>query len=721
MSRADGGKAGLFGRPIFRLLVILGLIALIAAAFLFHRSWRAEERRAAADAVLLEASASPQNWLTHGGTYDEQRFSPLTQVNVGNVARLGLEWSLELDTNRGQETTPLAVDGRVYLTTAWSKVVAIDGKSGRKLWQYDPKVPGSVAVKGCCDVVNRGAAYYDGKIYVGTFDGRLVALDADSGAVVWSVNTVDVSRPYTITGAPRIVKGNVIIGNGGADLGVRGYVSAYDAQSGKRAWRFYTVPRPDGQADGEVSDSVLQAKAARTWSDGAWKETGGGGTVWDAIVYDRDFDQILIGVGNGSPWNHVLRSGGKGDNLFLSSILALDAATGAYKWHYQLNPGESWDFTATQNIILATLNIAGKPRKVLMQAPKNGYFYVIDRSNGKLVSARNFAKVNWATGIDMVTGRPIETKEARYRDGAALIYPSAFGAHSWYPMSYSPQTGLVYIPAQEIPMFYERESAFRHRPGTFNTGVFSPKNRLPDDKAQIAAIRAAVEGSLVAWDPVAQREVWRVKQEGPSNAGTLATAGGLVFEGTPQGYFRAYDARNGTRLWQFQAQTSVVGSPISYSIDGAQYVLVVSGAGGGFAVSSPFVDDKRPKPNGRVLAFRIGGKARLPAYVPPELQPAVLSSEPFTPAQVSRGEQIYETTCGWCHGAGTQAGGVLPDLRRSPALADRDTWEAVVIKGMLEERGMVSFASVITPEDAQAVRAYVASRARALAAQEGRR
>ena len=686
------------------------LLALLAACSAYS---------SAADRTLPNvATTAAADWPTHGGTYSEQRFSTLDQINAGNVGQLGLAWSTQFDTARGQETTPLVVDGRIYLTTAWSKVMALDGRTGRTLWQYDPEVPGSKAVDGCCDVVNRGAAWFDGKIYVGTFDGRLVALDAASGRPVWSVNTVDADKPYTITGAPRVFKGLVLIGNGGADLAARGYVTAYDARTGAKKWRFYTVPRPDGKPDGEVSDTALAAKASSTWSDGAWKQTGGGGTVWDAIVYDPEFDQVYIGVGNGTPWNHDLRSGGKGDNLFLASVVALDAETGVYKWHYQHTPGESWDFTSTQPIMLADLTIGGTRRKVLMQAPKNGFFYVIDRRDGTLVSARPFAKVTWASSVDLRTGRPVEDPRARYRDDEFLMYPSAFGAHSWYPMSFSPRTGLVYLPVQGVPMFYRRDDAFTVRSGTFNTGIWSPDRGVPTDKAGFDAMRASVTGALIAWDPVAQREVWRAPQPGPSSAGTLATAGDVVFEGNQQGHFEAFDARSGKRLWRFQAPTSVIGSPVSYSIDGVQYVIVTAGAGGGFAVSTPFLDDKRPKPNGRAMAFRIGGTARLPDYTPVALAKAVVPQDSFTPAQVASGQRIFETTCAWCHGGGAVSGGVIPDLRRSFMLDSRDAWRAVVIDGALADRGMVGFSRSMDAAGAESVRAYVSSLASALARNE---
>lgn len=674
--------------------------------------------QAAAAKRLIEAASEPQNWLTHGGTYAEQRYSPIEAINTRSIGKLGLAWSLELDTNRGQEATPLIVDGRMFVTTAWSKVVAIDAASGAKLWQFDPKVPGAAGVGGCCDVVNRGAAFFDGKVYVGTFDGRLVALDADTGALIWSVRTVPTGQPYTITGAPRVVKGNVVIGNAGAELGVRGYVTAYDAQTGAQKWRFYTVPNPRGKVDGAASDTALKRYANATWSEGNWKQTGGGGTVWDAIVYDPELDQLYIGVGNGTPWSHQIRSGGKGDNLFLSSIVALNPDTGAYKWHFQETPAETWDFTATQPIVLANLRIDGQPRKVLMQAPKSGFFYVIDRTTGKLISAKPFAKLSWATGVDLKTGRPIEVPGARYQKAPFLMSPSAHGAHNWYPMAFSPKTALMYIPVQDVPFFYQQDDEYRYRPGTFNLGSYSDRNAVPTDAAALKAIRASLKGALIAWDPVAQRQVWRTEQPGPANGGVLATAGNLVFEGNPQGQFEAFDATNGKRLWRFQAQTQIAGSPISYSIRGEQYIAVLSGAGGGYGLTSPFGDDKRAKPNGRVLAFKLGGRATLPPHTPPALGPAIIPSDAFTPAQSARGRRIYETTCGWCHGPGAVSSGVLPDLRRSAALADRDTWKAIVIDGMLSDRGMASFRKVLPPDDVESVRSYVADKSKALSRSE---
>lgn len=666
------------------------------------------------DTSRLDGAASEtQNWLTYGGTYEEQRYSGLEEINAETASSLGLEWSHEFDTARGLEATPLVADGVIYTTTAWSKVHALDATTGKLLWKYDPEVPGETGFKACCDVVNRGAAIYNGKVYSGTLDGRLIALDAKTGKLVWSVVTVDQSKPYTITGAPRIVKGRVLIGNGGGEYGVRGYVSAYDAETGKQAWRFYTVPPAKGaKPDGAASDDII-AKMQDTW-DGDYTKFGGGGTVWDAIVYDKDFNQVLIGVGNGSPWDHRIRSNGKGDNLFLSSVVALDADTGKYKWHYQGTPAETWDFTQTQPIILASLKIDGADRKVMMQAPKNGFFYVIDRSNGKLVSAKNFVPQNWTSGVDMKTGRPVEMPGARYENGPFVANPSGHGAHNWQPMAFSPKTNLVYIPAQEVPMAYQSDAPFIGREGGWNLGVNLAINTLPDDKAGLKAIRAILKGVLIAWDPIKQKEMWRVDHGGPWNGGVLATAGGLVFQGNAKGEFNAFNATSGKKLWSFDSKIGIVAPPVSYSVNGKQYVAVMVGYGGGYGVASPFTENMGPRPNGRLLVFAIGGKA---PYKVERMDPgpAVVVNAKWSSATVAKGAQIFETTCSVCHGGTARSSGVLPDLRRSPVLADQKLWQEVVHDGILKDNGMVGFSKWLSREDVEATRAYVAGRAKVLA------
>ena len=360
------------------------------------------EAFAAVDTNRISTASAADEWLTYGGTYDEQRHSSLIDVNKETVADLGVAWTYDLATNRGVESTPIVVDGVMYVTSAWSLVYALDAKTGEELWVYDPDVDRAVGVKACCDVVNRGVAVYDGKVFVGVIDGRLEALDAETGEVVWSKVTVDQSKPYTITGAPRVVNGKVLIGNGGAELGVRGYLSAYDANTGDKVWRFYTVPNPEKQPDGEISDAAFEDIGNVTWgAEGAWVTDGGGGTVWDSIVYDEVNDQIIFGVGNGSPWNREFRDPSGGDNLFLSSIVAVDAETGAYKWHFQTTPGDNWDYTATQTIILADLPVGedGEARRVAMQAPKNGFFYVLDAESGEFISGDAFVPMNWAEGL----------------------------------------------------------------------------------------------------------------------------------------------------------------------------------------------------------------------------------------------------------------------------------------------------------------------------------
>jgi quinohemoprotein ethanol dehydrogenase len=702
-----------------RILAGVGLAALATAVWMLpiNNGEAAGPKPAHIDSNrLINAASEPGNWMTHGGTYNEQRFSKLTQINSENVGQLGLAWYHDLDTNRGQEATPLIIDGVMYTTTAWSKVVAMDAATGKTLWTFDPEVSKDRGHSACCDVVNRGLAAYDGKLFLGALDGRLIALDAATGKVVWSTVTVDQSQPYTITGAPRVVKGKVIIGNGGAELGVRGYVSAYDAATGKKLWRFYTIPGdPAKGPDGEASDAVLKAKAGDTWFGNYWK-AGGGGTVWDAIVYDQDLDQLYIGVGNGSPWNQQIRSEGKGDNLFLSSVVALDPNTGKYLWHYQGTPGETWDFTQTQPIILADLKIDGVDKKVLMQAPKNGFFYVIDRRTGKLISAKNFVPQTWTTGVDMKTGRPVEVEGSRYNKAAFVVAPSALGAHNWHPMAFSPQTGLVYLPAQEVPMQYETQPGYKHNQGAWNIAVNALALAPPNDPATYKALRAMLKGQLVAWDPVTQKEVWRQQYDGPWNGGVLATAGNLVFQGNAKGKFQAFDAKTGKKLWNFDAQTGVIAGPVSFKVGETQYVAVMAGYGGAYALSTGYTDGPvRPAPNGRVLVFKLGGNAKLPAPPVETLPPANPPATVFTAAQIAQGGAIFENNCGICHGAGARGGGILPDLRRSAALNDAATWQAIVHDGALKANGMVAFSPWFSPDQVEAVRGYVGEQAKALA------
>ena len=501
------------------------------------------------------------------------------------------------------------------------------------------------------------------------------------------------------------MKDKVIIGNGGAELGVRGYISAYDPADGKMLWRFYTVP---GDPSQPFEGKHLEA-AAKTWN-GEWWKLGGGGTVWDSMAYDPELDLLYIGVGNGSPWNQQYRSPGGGDNLYISSIVALKPETGEYVWHYQTTPGETWDFTATQHIVLADITIEGQPRKVLMQAPKNGFFYVIDRTNGQLISAKAFAQVNWATEVDLKTGRPVEAKDARFKDPKTpfISMPGPYGAHNWHPMSFSPQTGLVYIPVHDVAFVYLHDPNYKPTQIGFNIGIDKVAVRMSDDPQQKAAALATVHGYLKAWDPVTQQAKWVVEHSGAWNGGILSTAGNLVFQGNEGGEFVAYNAGDGTKLWSFTAQTGVVAAPATYTVGDEQYVVVLAGWGGTYAISGG--DASRlggPAINrSRVLAFKLGGTAKLPEPTPiaPPTKPLDASKDQKV---ITQGVNAFHVHCSTCHGDSAVGGGVLPDLRWSALNRDANAWKDVVINGARKDRGMVSFAPVLSEAEAEAIRQYV--------------
>ncbi|MEM6929737.1 MAG: PQQ-dependent dehydrogenase, methanol/ethanol family, partial [Myxococcota bacterium] len=531
--------------------------------------------------AIIANDATDKEWPSYGLDYAETRHSQLAQIDSSNVGDLGLAWSYDLESIRGVESSPLVVDGVMYVTGSWSIVHALDAVTGEKRWVYDPEVDRNWASRGCCDVVNRGVALYEGKVYVGSYDGYLHAIDATTGERAWKIDTIaegrKEGRAYTITGAPRAIDGKIIIGNGGADYGVRGYVTAYDSKTGEQVWRFYTVPNP-----GDTHESEALEKAVETWDpEGAWKESGGGGTVWDAMAYDPDLDLLYIGVGNGSPWNARMRSPEGGDNLYLSSIVALDPSTGEYVWHYQGTPGDNWDFTHTQHIIVAELTLDGQKRKVVMQAPKNGFFFVLDAQTGEFISAKNFVPTSWATGYDD-NGRPIETPAARDTDGKTFeTIPSAYGAHNWHPMSFNPATGLVYLPAQHVPLSITDDKQWEfneYKPGSAMSGTGWNFGYM----FNVEPPQAAPMGKLIAWDPAKQEEVWSVTHPAPWNAGTLTTAGNLVFQGTAHGTFAAYHAETGEKLWETPATSGVVAPPVTYEVDGVQSVSLAVGWGGVF-------------------------------------------------------------------------------------------------------------------------------------------
>ena len=663
---------------------------------------------------LLGFEKEPGSWLLAGGDYREQRFSRLKQIDDTNVAGLGLAWYADIDTERGQESTPVVVDGVMYLTTAWSMVKAYDIKTGSLLWAYDPAIDRKKGNDACCDVVNRGVAAWNGKIYVGVLDGRLIALDGKTGKVVWEKQTTDTSLPYTITGVPRIVKGKVIIGNGGAEYRVRGYVTAYDAETGEQAWRWYSVP--GDPANGDEQPELTEAR--KTWNGEFWK-LGGGGTLWDGMAYDPELDMLFVGTGNGTPWNQKYRSPGGGDNLFLSSIVALDPNTGKYIWHYQTTPGETWDYTATQPIMVADLQYPEGKRRVVMQAPKNGFFYVLDAKSGKLISAEKFAPLTWATHVDMATGRPVEIPEARYEVTGvpAIVAPAALGMHNWHPMAFSQDTGLMYLPVTVSSSTYNSPPTFSVNLEGWNTGIgFTAGPGVTPVAASGAAPKT--ETYLLAWNPVTQKEVWRVPNVDTRGAtGVLATAGNLVFSGNHSGEFVAYDARTGKKLWSAPTQAKVVAAPATFTVDGEQQVAILVGARGLPIGQTRTVPSSAN--NSRILVYRLGGSASLPAELPKvvagapvtvKIDPPLLTASNET---VASGELLFGQNCAVCHGptAVPGAGAIAPDLRYSALLSGRGQWNGAVRDGDRAQRNMPAFGATLTMEQTDAILAYVIKRA----------
>ena len=662
------------------------------------------------DARLLAGEPDGANWLSYGRTYDEQRFSPLSQVSDSNIGQLGLEWSSDLDTARGQEATPIVVDGVMYISTAWSMVKAYDAATGKPLWSYDPEVPREKLVDVCCDAVNRGVAVYKGKVYVATIAGHLVALNADTGAVIWDKKTTPENSHMTITGAPRIVKGKVLIGSAGAEYITRGYLAAFDAETGKEAWRFYTVP---GDPTKPFEGKHLEA-ASKTWSPDAWK-TGGGGTVWDSITYDPKTDLVYFGTANAEPWNPDARGSNGSDSLYTASIVAVKPDTGEYVWHFQETPEDRWDYDSNQQIIVADIPVNGKITHVIMHAPKNGFFYTLEAATGKFISGHPFAKtITWAKGLDPVTGIPIVNPEAKYeKTGKPFIgMPGAVGAHSWTPMSFSPKTGLVYIPANETAQAYNA-AAKGWKPGTvgFQLGLDLGPMEIPADPKIRAATAAAMTGSLIAWDPVAGKPRWTVQYPGPTNGGTLATAGNLVFQGTAGGEFRAYTADTGKQVWSFSTQTGVIAAPMTYSVKGVQYVAILAGWGGVWDVSAGEIVGKMTRNISRLLVFKVGGTGKLPA-APPQSE-AVLDPPPLTGTlqQIADGQSHYANSCSVCHGASAVAGKLNPDVRHSVALNKPKLWQQIVHDGLLKQNGMVAWAGQYSPAQIENIRHYVIKRA----------
>ncbi|MCH2173434.1 PQQ-dependent dehydrogenase, methanol/ethanol family [Myxococcota bacterium] len=665
------------------------------------------------DARIENAASEPGNWLAYGRDYSEQRFSPLEQVNRSSVGRLGLAWMKDMGSNFAQEATPIVVDDTMFFTSSWSIVYAADARTGETRWRYDPEVPREFLRKACCGPVNRGVAVYKGRVYVGSLDGRLIALDAGTGQKVWEVDTVtDHGRNYSITGAPRAARGKVFIGNGGAEFGVRGYVTAYDANTGQQVWRFFNVP---GDPSLGFENPALEM-AAKTWKGGEWWKIGGGGTAWNSLVFDPDFNNLYIGVGNGSPWTRVIRSPGGGDNLFLASIVAVDADTGAYKWHYQTTPGDNWDYTAVQDMMLAELEVDGVMRKVLMQAPKNGFFYVLDRSDGKLLRAHPFVPTTWATHIDMVTGRPVENAELDYLNEPKWILPGPLGGHNWQSMSFDASTRTVYFPAQEHPLIYQLSDEYKQNgfvkrnPSTMNLGLeIGRLSQIIDENVDAMPASA---GYLKAFDPLTGEEKWVHEHLHYWNGGALATRGGLVFQGDAMGNFSAYHSDTGEILWQFQTYTSILAPPISFEIDDRQYVSVMTGAGGGDHFNG-YVNDTATIQYGnfgRMLVFALDATEEIPVPEALDRQIPIQPEITASAEEIQHGDVLYHGYCAPCHGINAASVGVMPDLRLMRP-STHQTFHQIVLDGVRSGMGMAGFSDDLTPQDANAIHAYLISRA----------
>jgi len=646
------------------------------------------------------------DWTTHNGDAGETAFSQLDQVDRDSVARLGLAWAMDLSEGT-LEATPVAADGVIYFTGSRANVYAVDGVTGKLLWTFDPETWKFAPNKMMYSFsVNRGVAYAGGRIFSAALDGRLFALDAKTGKTLWSVQTTPLDSPETITGAPRVFKDKVLIGQGGADFGARGYVTAYDQASGKQVWRTYMVP---GTPEQNRGDPAME-RAAATWHGQYWK-TGTGGAAWDGLTFDPELNRVYIGTANAGPWDPDLRSPGGGDNLYTAAIVALDADTGKYVWWYQTTPRDSWDYDATQQMTLAELSIAGKRRKVLMQAPKNGFFYVIDRESGKLISAEKFGKVTWAERIDPATGRPVEAKNVHYETGEVTVWPSSIGAHTWHSMAFNPASGLVYIPYMQVGVRLTRGQPVVGQVAMNGITVWGHAEGPGDG-----------QGALVAWDPIRQKEVWRAQHTQLWNGGAMTTAGGLVFQGDAEGWFAAYDAATGKRLWQFYAGEGIVGAPMTFSAKGKQYVSVLSGYGGAVAawVPTTLAGWKYAGPH-RLLTFTLDGKAVPPPTPQPDKTVHALDVPglKIDPADVAAGAKVY-AYCGACHGLYLQSpGGPGPDLRESALALDPENLWSVLHDGALMSRGMPRFA-MLSREQVAKLYIYIRAGARQAASDPGK-
>ena len=670
---------------------------------------------------LLAAEREPGAWLANGRDLGKTFYSPLASIDRNTVARLGFAWEFQTGTARGMESTPLLVDGVMYVSGVAGRVYALDPADGSVRWRFEPSIDLKYSRSACCDIVNRGLAVWKGRVYVATVDGILYSLDAGDGRVLWKVDTiVDRSRAYSVTGAPQIAGPVVVIGNGGAEYDSRGYASAYDLETGTLAWRFFTVP---GDPEKPQESAALQ-RAAKTWTGGNWWERGGGGNVWDAITYDPETNLVYFGTANGAPTSRSKRSPGGGDNLYVASIIAVHADSGEYAWHYQETPGERWDFDATPHLVLATLQWEGRARKVLLQASKNGFFYVLDRGTGELLRADPFVATSWAKSVDRKTGRPIEEQSADYSDGKPrLIFPSTIGAHNFNPMSLSARTGLVYIPTVHAGMVLTESPALGPRlPGRFETGAqmalsaqLAAPQSLPPAMRPLAAASAlkgmpdiAMYASLKAWDPVAGKVVWEARNVSfADHGGVLSTGGGLVVQGGIDGKLRVYNDETGALLKQIDVGTAMIAAPMTYLVGGVQYIAITAGSGGGgWNVWSPENAAYTRGNANRVLAFRLDGGA---TPIPVPLSPVTPVPQPpdsiGTTADVRAGAALFATNCGHCHANLPRA--PVPDLRRSGLLRDETAFQSVVRGGALQERGMPRWDDLLTTAEVHRIRAWL--------------
>ena len=654
-----------------------------------------------------KAPLASTNWSAVGANDAEMRFSELNQISTQTIDGLGLAWSLDLPDENNLEATPLAVDGVILFPGGMGVVYAVDVVSGEILWTYDPqageRIPSS---RNMGLPVNRGLAYSAGQVFVATRDGRMISINSKTGQKVWSSQFLIEGDTASSTGAPRVCGPNVIIGNSGAESLARGYVTALDKKTGAFRWRFFTVPGNPATDDDETTQMV-----SSTWS-GEWWRYGGGGTAWNALTCDEELGQFLIGTGNGAPYALEMRSKGIQDNLFLSSIVSVDLTTGRYKWHYQFNPGEQWDWKATMDMITTKMTIDGKPRKVVLQAPSNGFFYVIDRQNGKLISADKYAKVNWADHIDLETGRPVELPGIRYQKESFTIYPGMLGSHNWQAMSYNPDNGLSYIPYIQMGTTFSRSEDEQERvrnpvkKGFMAVGVFaSPAVDFNDP--------IDGRGSLIAWNVSEEKIQWRVDHPSLWNGGTMVSRGGLVFQGLEDGTFNAYNADSGDKLWSFDTKLGIMAAPVTFSHLGRQYVSILVGYGGSGGWGPEHVRKAawrygaQPR---RLLTFSLDGDAQLPETPSKigldDVAPIKVEGLKLHQTQLNRGEILYEYSCGYCHGVGGTGLGSAPDLRSSGIAASKEALTLLMKDGLLSSKGMPKFAN-FSDDEIDAVYQYI--------------